>query len=474
MVKMPILRAGKPYTSLSVQDVAHIQTKEPLVQVSQANRGLVAKDLNNMAANKAILEHIPVADLLAMTREAARLFVEADLPIGDQVQSPDDYVKQVSGTTGMPETLCKANMEKIRLVCNEIEAILGGLTRGLDLSILDAGWHEQDGRSLSYICEANALGAILPSNSPGVHSLWVPSIALKVPLVLKPGREEPWTPFRMAMAFIEAGCPPEAFSFYPTDHSGGTEILLRCERSMLFGGGSTVAPWLNDHRVEIHGPGQSKLIIGEDQIDHWEDYLDVMVASITANGGRSCINASGVWVPSHGKEIAEALAERLAKIVGRPLDDPNAKIAAFTNPHFADQISQTIDIHLRTSGAEELTTKLRGDRLVELDGLKFLNPTVVWCEDHSHPLANTEFLFPFASVVEVPQAELLDQIGPSLVVTALTEDEKFINACLDSAHVERLNVGPIPTNQISWDQPHEGNLFAHLYRQRALQWSRQA
>jgi hypothetical protein len=56
----------------------------------------------------------------------------------------------------------------------------------------------------------------------------------------------------------------------------------------------------------------------------------------------------------------------------------------------------------------------------------------------------------------------------------LTKDEAFINACLDSPNVERLNVGPIPTNQISWDQPHEGNLFAHLYRQRALQWSRQA
>jgi len=38
-----------------------------------------------------------------------------------------------------------------------------------------------------------------------------------------------------------------------------------------------------------------------------------------------------------------------------------------------------------------------------------------------------------------------------------------------SAHVERLNLGPIPTNRISWDQPHEGNLFEHLYRQRALQ-----
>ena len=47
------------------------------------------------------------------------------------------------------------------------------------------------------------------------------------------------------------------------------------------------------------------------------------------------INASGVWVPSHGREIAEALAKRLADITPKPLDDPDAEIAAFTNPKVA-------------------------------------------------------------------------------------------------------------------------------------------
>ena len=36
-------------------------------------------------------------------------------------------------------------------------------------------------------------------------------------------------------------------------------------------------------------------------------------------------------------------------------------------------------------------------------------------------------------------------------------------------HIDRLNIGPIPTFKLSWDQPHEGNLFEHLYRQRAFQ-----
>jgi hypothetical protein len=35
--------------------------------------------------------------------------------------------------------------------------------------------------------------------------------------------------------------------------------------------------------------------------------------------------------------------------------------------------------------------------------------------------------------------------------------------------IGRLNLGPIPTTVLQWDQPHEGNLFEHLYQQRAFQ-----
>jgi hypothetical protein len=64
---------------------------------------------------------------------------------------------------------------------------------------------------------------------------------------------------------------------------------------------------------------------------------------------------------------------------------------------------------------------------------------------------------------------MLQQIGHSLVVSAITEDREFIREVMRSQHIDRLNLGPIPTNHISWDQPHEGNLFEHLYQQRAFQ-----
>jgi hypothetical protein len=53
----------------------------------------------------------------------------------------------------------------------------------------------------------------------------------------------------------------------------------------------------------------------------------------------------------------------------------------------------------------------------------------------------------------------------------VTADPALVDALLQSPLVERLNLGSIPTNQIAWDQPHEGNLFDLLYARRSFQSS---
>jgi hypothetical protein len=77
-------------------------------------------------------------------------------------------------------------------------------------------------------------------------------------------------------------------------------------------------------------------------------------------------------------------------------------------------------------------------------------------------------MFPFTSVVEVPQADMLGAIGPSLVVSAITHDAAFSADLLRAHEISRLNLGPLPTSRVEWDQPHEGNLFEFLYERRAL------
>ena len=87
------------------------------------------------------------------------------------------------------------------------------------------------------------------------------------------------------------------------------------------------------------------------------------------------------------------------------------------------------------------------------------------------PTSNKEYLFPYAAVVECPTAEMPQAIGQTLVGTAITTEKKFQRALMSCGHIDRLNLGPIPTWRLSWDQPHEGNLFEHLYRQRSFQIS---
>lgn len=469
MFHIPILRQGSPYKSLDVARVPHHRTRETFVEVSQANAGLIRRDLSQQEIARASLSNFTTRDLVDICARAAEYFTNDTLPLGDTTQTADDYVVQVSATTGMPYVLARRNMLKIKSMLANMESVLNGLTRNIDWEILDRGFGVRDGRSLSFFPRTQSLGAVLPNNSPGVHSLWIPSFALRIPLVLKPGSAEPWTPYRIIQSLIKAGAPRESFSFYPADHGGAGEILRNCGRSLLFGDSSTTGPWQNDPRVEIHGPGYSKVIIGEDCVDDWEQYLDVMAASIADNGGRSCVNASAVWTPKYADEICEALAKRLAQIAPRASDDEDARIAPFVDSNVASRINAIIDSGLNEPGARDVTAAYRdGKRLVSWNDCSYLLPTII-AADLDHPLAAKEFLFPFAAVVQVEQTHIPELLDSSLVVTAITKDPVFIQKLVASPQIDRLNIGAMPTNQVSWDQPHEGNLFEHLYGRRAFQ-----
>ena len=112
---------------------------------------------------------IPFDRLLEICAKAADHFLTDTLPLGESQQTPDDYVQQLSATTGMPHVMVRRNMTKIAGVMKEMRTVLRGLTRGLELSLLDAGFGEHAGHSLSFYPRTQSLGVVLPSNSPGVH-----------------------------------------------------------------------------------------------------------------------------------------------------------------------------------------------------------------------------------------------------------------------------------------------------------------
>src|SRR5689334_3424595 len=150
MLHIPILRKGEPYKSLDVVTTQHHRTREPFVEISQANAGLIRRDLLTQHASKEALTRFSTKELIEMSARAAEAFLDDSLPLGDAVQGPQDYVEQLSATTGMPYVFVRKNMRKIFAALSQMQNVLDGLTRGLDLRILDNGSGTHENHSISF------------------------------------------------------------------------------------------------------------------------------------------------------------------------------------------------------------------------------------------------------------------------------------------------------------------------------------
>ena len=469
MLNIPILRWGQPYVSLEVDEVVHFSTGEVIAHVSQAGGGIIQRDMRKVDRARNLLRDIPPHELIERLVRAADFYVNGNLPLGDGTQSADEFVYAQSASTGLPEHMCRKNMEKNAFVLQNMGEIIDALTRGIDPTIMARGYGIEDrGVVVSYQAQAPVLGAVLPSNSPGVHTLWLPVIPLQLGLVLKPGPQEPWTPYRVASAFVEAGIPSEAISIYPGGPEAGAAVLAACQRSMIFGGTPTVQQYEGNPCVQAHGPGFTKIVLGDDLVDHWEEYVDLMAESVYINSGRSCINCSGIWASRHTDEIAQALAERLGPIDVRAPDDPEAGLAAFTVPAMAEGVWSMIQEDLSEKGVRDVTAEF-GERLVQRERCSYLRPMVVHSDSPDLGVAKKEYMFPFVTVVRCPQDQMIPKMGSTLVCSGITEDTSFISQLSDALNIDRLNIGPIPTSQLDWKQPHEGNIIDFLFRSRAYQ-----
>ncbi len=168
MLTLSALRWGKPYKSLEAQEVVHFDTGEPIAKIGNVNGGMLQLDMKHAPRARAVLREIPPSELLQRCKKAAELFETGELPVGDGIQSVDDFIHQQSASTGLPEHMCRSNMKKNSFVLANMEQILACLTRGLDLSIFTKGYGDEGrGVTVSYQCQSPVLGAVLPNNSPG-------------------------------------------------------------------------------------------------------------------------------------------------------------------------------------------------------------------------------------------------------------------------------------------------------------------
>src|SRR2546423_5385949 len=143
MLHIPVSRWGEPYKSMDIDKIVHFATGEVMCEVSRANGGLVERDMRHAKRARDVLREIPIPELLKMVKKAGELYARAELPLGDGSQTPEQFARMQSATTGLPEHMCRFNMEKNEFVLANMEKILASLTRDLDLSVLSSGHGEE-------------------------------------------------------------------------------------------------------------------------------------------------------------------------------------------------------------------------------------------------------------------------------------------------------------------------------------------
>jgi len=97
MLHVPILRAGRVYQSKDTHRLADYATGEPIAELSQANAGLVSRDLLEDAWTG--LQEWAVEEIVERMAVAARHFIESELPVGDAGQTPDEFVASTNPAT---------------------------------------------------------------------------------------------------------------------------------------------------------------------------------------------------------------------------------------------------------------------------------------------------------------------------------------------------------------------------------------
>ena len=85
-------------------------------------------------------------------------------------------------------------------------------------------------------------------------------------------------------------------------------------------------------------------------------------------------------------------------------------------------------------------------------------------------MAKKEYMFPFVTRRRMPAGQDARKDRADAGLHGDHRDKPELHRrLLDAMHIDRLNLGPMPTIQLNWLQPHEGNIVEFLFRARAFQ-----
>jgi acyl-CoA reductase-like NAD-dependent aldehyde dehydrogenase len=437
MLSIPVLRGGTECGSRDTS-VLHGVNGAPLATVHEAP-ALVTR-LTVQAARRA--PSLTTDDRLAVLAKAGSLFAEATL----NGQSPEEYCRVQALASGVPITVARRTLSRMNEVC----AVIGDVVaRQAPVGA---------GRTARWSRRGDVLGVVAPSNHPATHGAWLQAIAMGYRVAVRPGTRDPFTPLRLARALLDAGLDGGWISFLPGSHAAAGVLVGAVDLALVYGSDQTVARMRGNDRVLVRGPGRSKILVDR-PLD--EATLDHLVTEVAADGGVRCTNTTAVFTSGDPRDLAVALAQRLAQLPAYPVTDDRAVLPARLLGE-AQGLRAALD--RAAHGADELVQRhLDGGVLTVVDGdAVAMRPAVVCVDRSDHPGLATELPFPCVWVAPWRAAEGIAPLDGSLAVTLLTDRAPLVAEALDTPGIRTVLHGRLPDWWKDPHLPHDGYLGQFL------------
>jgi acyl-CoA reductase-like NAD-dependent aldehyde dehydrogenase len=301
-----------------------------------------------------------------------------------------------------------------------------------------------------------------PGNHPGVHGLWLEALALGYRVAVRPSRRDPFTPHRLISALRAAGFGDDQVVLLPTGYEAADAILHGADLAMAYGDEDVMRKYAALSTILPQGPGRSKILLTAD-VD-WRDHLDLIVDSISHEGGRACVNTTAVFVDGDTTAVARAIAERLAAIPSLPPEDERAALPVLP---VADAQKLERFLLAKASGTGAW---LGGDGVVDElgDGSAVLRTAVHQLDRPDAQQARVELAFPCVWVAPWTPEAGLEPFKETLVLTAITHDTRLVDALVAEPTISNVYIGDHPTYWIEPGIPHDGYFADFLMRTKAV------
>lgn len=438
------------YRTRNRQPVVDV-TGNPVAELSLVPRLFITRTLSALHKTRTL----PLEQRLTALTTAGELFATGTI----NGLSPTDYQHTVS-RTGTPLATVRAAVDVIR------RSATGAYFSAQHARPVGAvnDWRDgltRTGRAV-WIRRGNVFAVHAAGNHPAVHSLWLEALALGYRVAVRPSRREPFTPHRLISALRASGFGDDQVVLLPTDYAVADEILRQADLSMVYGGQEVIDKYATDPTVLPNGPGRSKILITAEA--DWRDYLDMIVDSVSYQGGVGCVNTTAVFVEGDPTPLAEAIAERLATIPSLPPDDEKAVL-----PVYSLEAAKTFEKYLLTTAAGT-TSHLGGHGVVDElgDGSAVLRPAVHQVDSPHATQVNVELGFPCVWVAPWTREAGASVFTDTLVLTAVTQDEQLLDDLLADPTIKNLYLGNHPTYWMAPGIPHDAYLGEFLMRSKAV------